>query len=194
MLAVSIKNLSHKINNKSILNNVNFELKKDSIACILGPSGSGKTTLLKLIAGLNKVQNGHILINDQEVSSAKIHLPTEKRRIGFLFQDYALFPHLTVEQNLLFGMNKNLKNKEKSLMISSYLQKSNMNGFQKRYPNTLSGGQKARIACLRAILSEPDALLLDEPFSSLDPDQRNSFRLFIIKQVQDRNIPCLLVT
>ena len=105
MLAVNIKNLSHKINNKSILNNVNFELKKDSIACILGPSGSGKTTLLKLIAGLNKVQNGHILINDQEVSSAKIHLPTEKRRIGFLFQDYALFPHLTVKENLKYPIN-----------------------------------------------------------------------------------------
>ena len=105
MLAVSIKNLSHKINNKSVLNNVNFELKKDSIACILGPSGSGKTTLLKLIAGLDKVQNGHILINDQEVSSAKKHLPTEKRRIGFLFQDYALFPHLTVKENLELANN-----------------------------------------------------------------------------------------
>ena len=106
MLAVSIKNLSHKINNKSILNNVNFELKKDSIACILGPSGSGKTTLLKLIAGLDNVQNGRILINDQEVSSANKHLPTEKRRIGFLFQDYALFPHLTVKENLSFNVTK----------------------------------------------------------------------------------------
>ena len=105
MLAVSIKNLSHKINNKPILNNVNFELKKDSIACILGPSGSGKTTLLKLIAGLDKVQSGHILINDQEVSSVKKHLPTEKRRIGFLFQDYALFPHLTVKENLKYPIN-----------------------------------------------------------------------------------------
>ena len=106
MLAVSIKNLSHKINNKPILNNVNFELKKDSIACILGPSGSGKTTLLKLIAGLNKVQNGHILINDQEVSSAKKHLPTEKKKNRFfLFQDYALFPHLTVKENLKYPIN-----------------------------------------------------------------------------------------
>ena len=93
MLAVSIKNLSHKINNKSILNNVNFELKKDSIACILGPSGSGKTTLLKLIAGLNKVQNGNILINDQEVSSSKKHLPTlsndafDNEKLELIFQD-----------------------------------------------------------------------------------------------------------
>ena len=79
-------------------------------------------------------------------------------------------------------------------MIRNHLHKSNMDGFEKKYPNTLSGGQKARIACLRAILSEPDALLLDEPFSSLDPDQRNSFRLFVIKQVQKRNIPCILVT
>ena len=105
MLAVSIKNLSHKINNKPILNNVNFELKKDSIACILGPSGSGKTTLLKLIAGLDKVQNGEIFINEQEVSSANKHLATEKRKIGYLFQDYALFPHLTVKENLKYPIN-----------------------------------------------------------------------------------------
>ena len=105
MLAVNIKNLNHKINNKSILNNVNFELKKDSIACILGPSGSGKTTLLKLIAGLDKVQDGQIFINNKEVSSVTRHLATEKRRIGFLFQDYALFPHLTVKENLKYPIN-----------------------------------------------------------------------------------------
>ena len=96
--------------------------------------------------------------------------------------------------NNLQGNMDRLLNFEKSLLIENHLQKSNMDGFQERYPNTLSGGQKARIACLRAILSEPIALLLDEPFSSLDPDQRNSFRLFVIKQVKDRNIPCILVT
>ena len=97
MLAVNIKKLSHKINNKPILNDVNFELKKDSIACILGPSGCGKTTLLKLIAGLSHVQDGEIFLNGNLVSSNDVHLKTEKRKIGFLFQDYALFPHQTVK-------------------------------------------------------------------------------------------------
>ena len=96
MLAVEVQNLTHSINNKKILNNINFNLNKDSISCILGPSGSGKTTLLKLIAGLGKVQSGKILINGEEVSSENNHLPTEKRKIGFLFQDYALFRNLSV--------------------------------------------------------------------------------------------------
>ena len=108
MLAVEVQNLTHSINNKKILNNINFNLNKDSISCILGPSGSGKTTLLKLIAGLGKVQSGKILINGEEVSSANKHLPTEKRKIGFLFQDYALFPHLTVKQNLEYPINYKL--------------------------------------------------------------------------------------
>jgi len=105
MIAVEVKDLTHSINNKKILNNINFNLNKDSISCILGPSGSGKTTLLKLIAGLEKVQSGKIIINGEEVSSIAKHLPTEKRKIGFLFQDYALFPHLTVKENLRFPTN-----------------------------------------------------------------------------------------
>ena len=105
MLSVEVQNLSHAINNKKILNNINFSLNKDNISCILGPSGSGKTTLLKLIAGLEKVQSGKIIINGEEVSSSSKHLPTEKRKIGFLFQDYALFPHLTVKQNLEYPIN-----------------------------------------------------------------------------------------
>ena len=113
-------------------------------------------------------------------------IPTEKRKIGLLLQDGTLFPHLTVEQNLLFGMNKSLNKKEKNSLILNYLDKANMSGFQDRYPNTLSGGQKARIACLRAILSEPNALLLDEPFSSLDPSQRNSFREAIEDELKKR--------
>ena len=91
-------------------------------------------------------------------------------------------------------MSKKLTYKQKSALITSNLEKSNMVGFEDRYPHTLSGGQKARVACLRAILSEPDALLLDEPFSSLDPDQRNSFRKFVVNKIRENKIPCLLVT
>ena len=109
MLAVKINNLSHSINNHSVLRNINLDLEKDKIACILGPSGCGKTTILKLIAGLEKVQSGEILLNDSLVSSTLHHLKTEKRKIGFLFQDYALFPHLTVKENLNFAIQNNKK-------------------------------------------------------------------------------------
>ena len=175
------------------IKNLSLKVKKGKILTVFGVSGIGKSSLINVISGIfedNLSFKGDIILNNKRLNET----PAENRKIGLLLQEGVLFPHLTVEQNLLFGMNKNLKNKEKSLLISNHLLKSDMDGFQKRYPNTLSGGQKARIACLRAILSEPDALLLDEPFSSLDPDQRNSFRLFVIKQVQERNIPCILVT
>ena len=112
MLAVHIQNLSHSINKQKILNNINLDLEKEKIACILGPSGCGKTTLLKLIAGLEKVQTGQVFLNDKVVSSTNHHLKTEKRKIGFLFQDYALFPHLTVKENLNFAIqnDKRLNN------------------------------------------------------------------------------------
>jgi putative thiamine transport system ATP-binding protein len=95
---------------------------------------------------------------------------------------------------LIFGIKKTLTNREKNLLVHESLFNADIEGFENRYPNTLSGGQKARVACLRAILSEPEALLLDEPFSSLDPDHRNSFRLFVMNQIRIKNIPCILVT
>ena len=109
MFALKINNLSHQINNNEILKNISIETEEDKIVCILGPSGSGKTTLLKLIAGLEKVQSGEIFLNDNVVSSPSQHLKTEKRKIGFLFQDYALFPHLTVKENLNFAIKNNKK-------------------------------------------------------------------------------------
>ena len=107
MLALNIKNINYKIKQQTILKDISLSLEADKIACVLGPSGCGKTTLLKLIAGLEKVQQGEIYMRDNLVSSPNIHLDTGKRNIGFLFQDYALFPHLTVEQNLKFAMKKN---------------------------------------------------------------------------------------
>lgn len=178
---------------KTLIKNLNIKIENSEILCVFGESGVGKSSLINVISGVNEENlkiEGEIKLNGIILNN----IPTEKRKIGLLLQDGTLFPHLTVEQNLLFGMNKSLNKKEKSNLILNYLDKANMSGFQDRYPNTLSGGQKARIACLRAILSEPNALLLDEPFSSLDPSQRNSFREFVVKQVKRANIPCLLVT
>ena len=175
-----IKNLSLKINNGNIL-------------CVFGKSGVGKSSLINVIAGTtedNLSFEGEIILNGKILNN----IPVEKRKIGLLLQDGALFPHLTVEQNIYFGMKRKIKSQEKLMIINENLKKANMEGFQNRYPHTLSGGQKARIACLRAVLSEPEVLLLDEPFSSLDPEHRNTFRNFVISKVKENNIPCLLVT
>ena len=193
---LELKNITLKWDSptkKTLIKNLSIKIENSEILCVFGESGVGKSSLINVISGVNEENlkiEGEIKLNGVILN----HIPTEKRKIGLLLQDGTLFPHLTVEQNLLFGMNKSLNKKEKNSLILNYLDKANMSGFQDRYPNTLSGGQKARIACLRAILSEPNALLLDEPFSSLDPSQRNSFREFVVKQVKRANIPCLLVT
>ena len=183
----------HLQKEKPFIKNLNLKIKKGDILCIFGKSGVGKSSLINVIAGINEdnlLFEGKIILNGKILND----IPTEKRKVGLLLQDGTLFPHLTVEQNIYFGMNKKLKSKEKLNLINQNLKKANMEGFQDRYPQTLSGGQKARIACLRAILSEPEVLLLDEPFSSLDPEYRNTFRNFVISKVKESNIPCLLVT
>ena len=178
---------------KPFVKNLSLKIKNGNILCVFGKSGVGKSSLINVIAGTtedNLSFEGEIILNGKILNN----IPIEKRKIGLLLQDGALFPHLTVEQNIYFGMNRKLKPKEKFCLIKENLRKANMDNFQNRYPNTLSGGQKSRIACLRAILSEPEVLLLDEPFSSLDPEHRNTFRNFVVDKVKESKIPCLLVT
>ena len=190
MSAVEITNLSHVIGNKEILKNINFTLSKDSISCILGPSGSGKTSLLKLIAGLERVQNGIIKINSKEVSSQSKHLPTEKRNIGFLFQDYALFPHLTVKQNLEYPVNY----KTSPHTIEDIIKLIKLPNSLNKYPHELSGGEQQRVALARSIISNPDILLLDEPFSSLDLNLREDVRDDTLHLLQKSNVSVIIVT
>ena len=190
MSAVEITNLSHIIGNKEILRNINFTLSKDSISCILGPSGSGKTSLLKLIAGLERVQNGSIKINSKEVSSKSKHLPTEKRNIGFLFQDYALFPHLTVKQNLEYPVNY----KTSPHTIEDIIKLIKLPNSLNKYPHELSGGEQQRVALARSIISNPDILLLDEPFSSLDLNLREDVRDDTLHLLQKSNVSVIIVT
>ena len=188
---ISLKWFSSK--EKPFIKNLNIKVNNGKILTIFGSSGIGKSSLINVIAGVyesNLLFTGDIILNNKKITNT---LP-EKRKIGLLLQDGVLFPHLSVEQNLIFGIKKSLTNKEKYLLINEHLIKANMEGFENRYPNTLSGGQKSRVACLRAILSEPDALLLDEPFSSIDPEQRNSFRLFVVNEIREKKIPCILVT
>ena len=190
MFAVEIEKLNHTIGKKEILRNINFTLNKDGISCVLGPSGSGKTSLLKLIAGLERVQSGSIKINGREVSSKSKHLPTEKRNIGFLFQDYALFPHLTVKQNLEYPVNY----KTSPHTIDDIIKLIKLPNSLSKYPHELSGGEQQRVALARSIISNPDILLLDEPFSSLDLNLREDVRDDTLHLLQKSNVSVIIVT
>ncbi len=191
---LEIKNLSLGFKNKPLkylFKNLNFKVKKGEIFVIFGKSGLGKSTLLNLIAGIEQINifwSGKILFENEDVSFA----PIEKRGIGFVMQDRYLFPHFTVRENLLFALPKKVLNKNQ--FINKFLDEVSMKELDKLYPYQLSGGQTSRIACLRALLSFPKAILLDEPFSSLDQKTKTKFRKFVFKEIKSRNIPCILVS
>ena len=191
MSALKINNLNHKIKNSEILKDISIETEEDKIACILGPSGSGKTTLLKLIAGLEDTQKGEIYIKDKLVSSSNTHIKTEERDIGFLFQDFALFPHLTVKENLKFAINGNA---DANIEINEIMKLIKLPNSLKKYPHELSGGEQQRVALARSIISKPKLLLLDEPFSNLDLSLREEIRDDTLHLLQKFNISVIIVT
>ena len=136
------------------LESVSIELSGNRIVCLLGPSGCGKTTLLRAIAGFNPVSSGKISLHNKVVSSNSMQLATEKRNIGMMFQDFSLFPHLTVEQNIRFGI-EDWSQSEQEQRVKELLLRIDLNGYQKRYPHELSGGQQQRIALARALAPRP---------------------------------------
>ena len=176
---------------KPLIKNLSFTVKKGEILFISGKSGLGKSTLLDLISGFhdnNLIWTGKIYLNKLDITNTSI----QNKRIGYMLQDYFLFPHFNVKNNLIFSLPKQTKNKKEQVM--NYLEQINMVEFSNHYPSELSGGQKARIACLRAIISNPNALLLDEPFSSLDKKTMKSFQKFLFDFVKKLNIPCVIVS
>ena len=176
---------------KPLIKNLSFKVKKGEILFISGKSGLGKSTLLDLISGFhdnNLIWTGKIYLNKLNITNASI----QNKKIGYMLQDYFLFPHFNVKNNLIFSLPKQTRNKKEQAL--DYLKQINMVEFSDHYPSELSGGQKARIACLRAIVSNPDALLLDEPFSSLDKKTMKSFQKFLFDYVKKLNIPCIIVS
>jgi putative thiamine transport system ATP-binding protein len=161
---------------------------------LMGPSGSGKSALLAFICGTIDPAfhaRGRILLGDQEVGG----LPPERRRIGILFQDDVLFPHLSVGENLSFGLSPRVRGRaEREARIEAALAEAGLAGFARRDPATLSGGQRARVALLRLLLAAPQALLLDEPFSKLDAALRSDFRRFVLEHAAAAGLPVLMVT
>lgn len=176
---------------------VELEIKNDQVLILLGPSGSGKTTILECLAGLCKPNEGIIKLDDRLLFSNQdgINVPARDRQIGYLFQEYALFPHLTVKQNVLYG----LRNKKQNELENKYdyellLQSFGISHLIDRFPGQLSGGEKQRVALVRALVLQPSLLLLDEPFSSLDIETKVKLRHEIKEMHQSWNIPLIIVT
>ncbi|MBZ4663638.1 MAG: transporter ATP-binding protein [Caloramator sp.] len=192
---VVIKNLSFKYKNAKDyqIKNFNLEIEKGDIVALLGPSGSGKSTILRLISGLEIPNGGEIIVNNNTLNKKDIFVEPEKRGIGMVFQDYALFPHMTVEKNVLFGVG-NVNKNERQRILDEVLELVDMKEYKKRYPHELSGGQQQRIAIARALAPKPSLLLLDEPFSNLDADLRKKIRNEIKEILKKSNTTSIFVT
>ena len=173
---------------------VDLVIAKGEVACLMGPSGVGKSTLLNAIGGHLSSDfrvAGKLMLNAIEVT----HMPVAERHIGILFQDPLLFPHLNVGDNLAFGLKAKVGDaKQRRRLVNQALEQSQLTDFYYRNPQTLSGGQQSRVALMRALLAQPQALLLDEPFSKLDLDLRQTMREFLFDQARLRLIPVLLAT
>ena len=187
---LEVKNLVKYYNKElPIIRKLGFSIKKGEIISFLGESGSGKTTFLKCIAGLEKIHSGSILLNNVILNDKGIFVKPQDRKIGFVFQDYPLFPHLNLEENIVFNLDKKYhKNLDYILSLTG------LKYFISRYPHELSGGEQQRTCVARALIREPELLLLDEPFSNLDSAIKQSMREEIYKIIKETNTTTILVT
>jgi len=190
---LALQNVHQAYGELQVVRGLSFKLLRGTIGCLLGPSGCGKTTVLRCIAGFEAVHAGEIRLNGQLVSSAASRVPPERRRIGMVFQDYALFPHLTVAQNVAFGLHA-LAASARSRRVAEYIEAVGLSGLVEKYPHELSGGQQQRIALARALAPRPDLLLLDEPFSNLDVNLRERLGQEVRDIIKRFAITAVLVT
>ena len=172
-----------------IIKSLNFSVDKGEIISFIGESGSGKTTFLRCLAGLEEITSGKIELNGKILNDSNTLIQSHKRKIGFVFQDYPLFPHLNVTENIILNLEKKYRSS-----LENILDLTNLNLLKKRYPHELSGGEQQRVAIARAIIREPDLLLLDEPFSNLDSAIKSQIKSEIKRIVKDLNITTILVT
>ena len=176
-----------------VITNLSLILEKGEIGCLLGKSGSGKSTLLRAVAGFHPLLNGSIMLNGRTLCTERLNIPPESRRIGFMFQDFALFPHLTIEKNISFGLSK-LSRIKKDNRTEEMLDLIGLNDLRIRYPHELSGGQQQRVALARALAPNPELLLLDEPFSNLDEKSRTELCADVVRMIRRSGCKALMVT
>lgn len=193
MTTICLENISKNFKKDQVLSDVNFSVEEGEIVAILGPSGCGKTTTLRIVAGFEKQTNGTLYLKDTAITNKQNWIPVNKRGVGMVFQDYALFPHLTVEQNVRFGIGKQ-KHVNCETLISTLLELVELTGMEKRYPHELSGGQKQRVALARALAPSPHVLLMDEPFSNLDAELKYTMRFEVQRILKKANISTIFVT
>lgn len=190
---LEVDNLLCQYDENIILEDLGFHLGKGEIASLLGPSGCGKSTLLRAIAGFETPKKGSIAINGKVLSDKDTSIAPEKRKIGMVFQDYALFPHFTIHQNIAYGLSKKQRVGSDD-RIDRLLKLVDLSGFNQRYPHELSGGQQQRVALARALAPEPELILLDEPFSNLDADLRTRLGIQVREILKSLEISAILVT
>ena len=191
--AIEIRELSLSIEDRSILNNISFNLGEIDIACLLGPSGCGKTSLLRCIAGFEKPNKGEVLIKGVITSNPNHYIPVEERNIGMVFQDYVLFPHMCVSENIIFGL-KNLQQKRIKQRLDELIELLDLGDQINKFPHQLSGGQQQRVALARAMAPRPGVLLLDEPFASLDIELREQLAHELRSILKQDGITTIMVT
>lgn len=193
MSDLTLHQVSHSYGAKNVINNLSLSLLEGQIGCLLGPSGCGKTTVLRAIAGFETISSGQISIGGEIVSQANQLTPPEKRKIGMVFQDYALFPHLTVAKNIGFGI-AHLSTAQKHQRIEELLCLTGLENVANKFPYQLSGGQQQRVALARALAPKPRLLLMDEPFSNLDVELRERLSIEVRDILKQEGTTVLIVT
>jgi iron(III) transport system ATP-binding protein len=193
MLGLHMVGVHHSYGEVAVLNNVSLTVPTGELVCLLGPSGCGKTTLLRIAAGLETLQTGSVTIDEEVVAEPDNQLPPERRKIGFMFQDYALFPHLTVLQNVTFGLFR-LDRRSARKRAMEVLEQISLVRHADKHPHMLSGGQQQRVALARALAPKPRLVLLDEPFSGLDTTLRAKVREETLSVLKQTDVATLMVT
>jgi iron(III) transport system ATP-binding protein len=176
-----------------VLHDISLDVEPGKILCLLGPSGSGKSTLLGIASGVERQSSGRITMNGTEIAGPKVFLPPEKRSIGMVFQDYALFPHMTLAQNVAYGLNKLSRSEARESALRA-LERVGLTGYADRYPHEISGGEQQRVALARALAPRPAILLLDEPFSGLDSRLRDAIRGETLSALRESRATAIIVT
>jgi iron(III) transport system ATP-binding protein len=193
MSKLTLSDVAVAYDGQTVVENVNADIEQGQLICLLGPSGCGKTTLLRSIAGFESVSSGSIQLDGDVISAPKHSQPPEKRHIGMVFQDFALFPHLSIAKNITFGI-RDQSAKAQQQRVSELLELVNLSGYEERYPHELSGGQQQRIALARALAPKPKLLLLDEPFASQDVELREMLAREVRQILQQEQVTAILVT
>ncbi|MGH6826591.1 MAG: ABC transporter ATP-binding protein [Methyloceanibacter sp.] len=190
---LTFEDVSKRYGENLALDHVSLDLPPGEVLCLLGPSGCGKTTLLRIAAGVERPTSGRVLLDGQEVAGPDRFVPPEKRGVGLMFQDFALFPHLTIVQNVAFGL-RSLSRAEANAEALAALARVGLAHYANEYPHILSGGEQQRVALARAIAPRPSVLLMDEPFSGLDPRLREKIREETLAILHETRATCIVVT